>query len=192
MAIDEVAGVTEQRSLTLKGDDNERPDRQQYVVAEAGRVLVAVPGAGTVVAWLKSPIAMVGSPSPSPPSRPGRSGPPAATGTPAAPVATGVPGRAIDPETPTGNHHAPSRTGPASFTRRDQALIGLASVAALAVGSLVLADAATAAFVDVPETGAPGHLVLAADDPAEFLDISPGDPAYWQVDARLENATRAT
>ncbi|WP_066039657.1 signal peptidase I [Herbiconiux solani] len=60
VAIDEVAGVAEQRSLTLKGDDNERPDRQQYVVAEAGRVLVAVPGAGTVVAWLKSPIAMVG------------------------------------------------------------------------------------------------------------------------------------
>ena len=78
-------------------------------------------------------------------------------------------------------------------SRAVTALIGLASVAALAFGSLVLADAATAAFVDVPETGAPGHLVLAADPyPAEFLDISPGDPAYWQVDARLENATRAT
>lgn len=73
------------------------------------------------------------------------------------------------------------------------ALIGLLSIAALGIGSLVLADAARAAFIDVPPTGTPGRLVLSADPyPAEFLDISPGDPAYWQVAARLEDASRAT
>ena len=87
--------------------------------------------------------------------------------------------------------HHPART--ARPSRVVTGLVGLLSVAALAAGSLLLADAARAAFVDVPETGQPGHLVLSADPyPAEFLDISPGEPAYWQVTARLEDASSAT
>ncbi|MFB2580364.1 hypothetical protein ACEXQD_03860 [Herbiconiux sp. P15] len=87
--------------------------------------------------------------------------------------------------------HHPARTArPSRFVT---AVVGLLSVAALAAGSLLLADAASAAFVDVPETGEPGKLVLSADPyPAEFVDISPGDPAHWQVTARLEDASRAT
>jgi len=87
-------------------------------------------------------------------------------------------------------HHPPSTARP---SRVVSALIGLASLVALTAGSVFLADAANAAFVDVPETGTPGHLVLSADPyPAQFLDISPGDPAYWQVAARLDDATSAT
>jgi hypothetical protein len=72
-------------------------------------------------------------------------------------------------------------------------LVAVASSAALTCGAVMLAATAHAAFVDVPPTGAPGRLVLASDPyPAEFLDLSPGDLAYWEVAARLENATRAT
>ncbi|MET2011694.1 hypothetical protein ABXJ56_09105 [Microbacterium chocolatum] len=78
--------------------------------------------------------------------------------------------------------------------RRGSALfVAALSLASLGIGSVLVADAARAAFVDVPPTGAPGRLVLSADPyPAEFLDLSPGDPAFWQIRARLEDATRAT
>ncbi|WP_378146225.1 hypothetical protein ACFJGV_01285 [Cnuibacter sp. UC19_7] len=68
-----------------------------------------------------------------------------------------------------------------------------ASSLALAAGGLALAGAAHAALVDVPPTGQPGRLVLASDPyPAEFLDLSPGVPGYWEVSARLEDAAQAT
>lgn len=87
-------------------------------------------------------------------------------------------------------HHPSSAASP---SRAVTVAVGAGAVIALVGGSLLLADAARAAFVDVPETGGPGRLVLAADPyPAEFLDISPGDPAFWRVDARLEDAARAT
>ncbi|MGA1836196.1 hypothetical protein VD659_04615 [Herbiconiux sp. 11R-BC] len=87
------------------------------------------------------------------------------------------------------HHPPPARRRSRALT----ALVGVAAVAALSAGSLLLADSARAAFIDVPETGTAGRLVLSADPyPAEFLNISPGDPAYWQVDARLQDATRAT
>lgn len=69
----------------------------------------------------------------------------------------------------------------------------IASMGLLATGSLLLAGAASAALVVVPETGTPGRLVLAADPyPAEFRDLSPGDTRAWQVQARLEDAATAT
>lgn len=72
-------------------------------------------------------------------------------------------------------------------------LAAAASLVLIGAGGLFVADAARAAFVDVPPTGAPGRLVLSSDPyPAEFLDLSPGDPAFWQIRARLEDATRAT
>ena len=68
-----------------------------------------------------------------------------------------------------------------------------ASLALLITGGAVLAGAASAAWVDVPTTGTPGRLVLASDPyPAQFLDLSPGDPRSWQVEASLEDATAAT
>jgi hypothetical protein len=67
------------------------------------------------------------------------------------------------------------------------------SFVALAAGGIALAGAANAALIDVPPTGTPGRLVLSSDPyPAEFLDLSPGDPGYWEVGARIENATKAT
>lgn len=73
------------------------------------------------------------------------------------------------------------------------AVLAAASLTLVGAGSLFVADAARAAFIDVPPTGAPGRLVLSSDPyPAEFLDLSPGDPAFWQIRARLEDATRAT
>ncbi|WJM16672.1 hypothetical protein [Microbacterium arborescens] len=67
------------------------------------------------------------------------------------------------------------------------------SVALLVTGTVLLAGVANAALVEVPETGTPGRLVLAADPyPAEFRDLSPGDTRAWQVQARLEDASSAT
>ncbi|RKT33820.1 hypothetical protein DEU34_2425 [Microbacterium sp. AG1240] len=67
------------------------------------------------------------------------------------------------------------------------------SLALLVGGGLIAGGAARAAFVDVPPTGHPGRLVLSSDPyPAEFLALSPGDPSYWQVAARLEGAVGAT
>ena len=67
------------------------------------------------------------------------------------------------------------------------------SIALLVTGSVLLAGAAQAALVDVPENGAPGRLVLAADPyPAQFSDLSPGETRAWQVQARLEDASTAT
>lgn len=67
------------------------------------------------------------------------------------------------------------------------------SVALLVTGTVLLAGAANAALVDVPETGDPGRLVLAADPyPAQFQNLSPGDTRAWQVQARLEDASTAT
>jgi signal peptidase len=58
VAIDDVEGSPESRALTLKGDDNAYPDRDTYVVDEVGRVVASLPGVGTVIIWLKHPIAM--------------------------------------------------------------------------------------------------------------------------------------
>jgi hypothetical protein len=67
------------------------------------------------------------------------------------------------------------------------------SSALLGLGAVVLAGAASAALIDVPETGQPGRLILSSDPyPAEFLDLSPGEPGYWQVAARIEDADSAT
>lgn len=57
--IDDVEGSPGSRALTLKGDDNAYPDRDTYVVDEVGRVVASLPGVGTVIIWLKHPIAMV-------------------------------------------------------------------------------------------------------------------------------------
>lgn len=81
-----------------------------------------------------------------------------------------------------------------TFRRRIAApALAAASALAIAAGSIAAGQAATAALIDVPPTGDPGRLVLSSDpSPAEFLDLSPGDPSFWQVGARLENAERAT
>lgn len=84
---------------------------------------------------------------------------------------------------------APYRPG---VRRMAAVLAGVSAVCVLA-GGFALTSVANAAFVDAPVTGAQGRLVLSSDPyPAEFLGLSPGDHAYWLVDARLEDAQRAT
>lgn len=58
VAVDPASGPAE-RTLTLKGDDNAFPDRDRYVVAEAGRVVASFPGVGSAVLALGSPVAMI-------------------------------------------------------------------------------------------------------------------------------------
>jgi hypothetical protein len=70
--------------------------------------------------------------------------------------------------------------------------LAVGAVGAILAGGLLLVDSAYGAFIDVPPTGAPGRLVLASDPfPAQFLSLSPGDPAHWLIDARLEDAETA-
>lgn len=70
--------------------------------------------------------------------------------------------------------------------------LAAASVVALLSGAGVV-SAAAADYVAVPETGAPGRLMLFSDPyPADFLDMRPGEPAYWQIAADIEDADRAT
>lgn len=47
-----------ERELVLKGDDNDTVDMRPYVVAEARRVLFAVPGMGAGITLLQSPPVM--------------------------------------------------------------------------------------------------------------------------------------
>ncbi|WP_396655303.1 hypothetical protein [Microbacterium sp.] len=79
-----------------------------------------------------------------------------------------------------------------ALRRRRTRWLAVATSALFVVAGVLLADSARAAFVDVPETGAPGRLVLSSDPyPAEFLSLAPGEPAHWLVNARLEDASRA-
>lgn len=76
--------------------------------------------------------------------------------------------------------------------RRSATVLAVASLAFLGAGSLVVADTALADLIEAAPTGAPGRLILASDPyPAQFLDLSPGEPAHWQIRARLEDATHA-
>lgn len=45
-------------TVTLKGDANQVPDSERYVVSKADRLVLAVPVLGYMVAWLSSPSAM--------------------------------------------------------------------------------------------------------------------------------------
>jgi hypothetical protein len=82
----------------------------------------------------------------------------------------------------------------ARFRRRVAApAVAALSALALTAGAVLAGQAASAVLIDVPPTGDPGRLVLSSEPyPAQFLELSPGDPAYWQVGARLEDAERAT
>jgi LPXTG-motif cell wall-anchored protein len=72
--------------------------------------------------------------------------------------------------------------------RRGFALTGTTAVV---VGLVLGAGSAATAMQDVPETGTTGRLVLSsAPYPAQFV-LTPGEPAHWRVDARLEDAVRA-
>ena len=60
VAIDDVPGNTDARSLVLRGDANTIDDPAPYVVEDARRVVVGAPGAGWVVIAAKTPAAMAG------------------------------------------------------------------------------------------------------------------------------------
>ncbi|SKC35782.1 collagen-like protein [Okibacterium fritillariae] len=70
----------------------------------------------------------------------------------------------------------------------------LASVATLVLvaGASLFSVRAFAVLNDVPETGTPGYLSLRSDPyPAQFLELSPGSPARWQIAADLQDAETA-
>lgn len=53
------AGIpVDARELVLQGDDNDTPDLRPYVVAEARRVMFAIPGLGSALMLLQSPLGM--------------------------------------------------------------------------------------------------------------------------------------
>lgn len=86
-----------------------------------------------------------------------------------------------------------SQVFPPAWRRSVGVLVAVLSAALMVAGGMLLAAKANAALIDVPPTGAPGRLVLSSEPyPAEFLDISPGEAAFWQVGARLEDASRAS
>jgi hypothetical protein len=66
----------------------------------------------------------------------------------------------------------------------------LTAVAVLAlVGGLgLIGTRASAALVGVPENGTPGYLSLSSDWTTAMLDVSPGAPGHWLIDARLRDA----
>lgn len=77
--------------------------------------------------------------------------------------------------------------------RQLSAALVVAAGVLIALGGLIWNSSANAVLIDVPVNGTPGRLVLAADPyPAQFLDLAPGEPAYWHVEARLEDADEAT
>jgi signal peptidase len=55
VAIDAVAGDASSRSLILRGDANDTPDRQPYVVSTAQRMIVGAPVLGNVIIVLREP-----------------------------------------------------------------------------------------------------------------------------------------
>lgn len=59
IGIDAHEGRPQARVLTLRGDDNDRPDADRYVVSEAPRVLVAAPLVGNLILWARTPVPMV-------------------------------------------------------------------------------------------------------------------------------------
>ncbi|GAA2072388.1 signal peptidase I [Microbacterium hatanonis] len=60
VAIDDVPGNVDARSLVLRGDANTIDDPDPYVVEDVRRVVVGAPGAGWVVIAAKTPAAMAG------------------------------------------------------------------------------------------------------------------------------------
>jgi hypothetical protein len=71
----------------------------------------------------------------------------------------------------------------------------VAIVSAICVASaLVMVSAgAVAALEDVPETSPDGLLWLQSDEyPLHFVDLSPGNPAHWQIGSQLDGAPLST
>ncbi|PJJ55630.1 hypothetical protein [Compostimonas suwonensis] len=74
-----------------------------------------------------------------------------------------------------------------------RAALALLCVVVLGAGLSLFSARAYAILVDVPETGVPGHLALQSDPlPAQFLALSPGEPAFWQIGAQLSDAERSS
>jgi hypothetical protein len=58
---------------------------------------------------------------------------------------------------------------------------------------VLVSASAVAALEDVPESSPDGILTLQSHEyPVHFNDLSPGDPAYWQIGTHLEGAELST
>ncbi len=70
-------------------------------------------------------------------------------------------------------------------------LAGVATLV-LVAGASLFSVRAFAALNDLPEPGLPGYLTLRSDpSPAQFMDLAPGSPARWEIDAGLQDADAA-
>lgn len=89
------------------------------------------------------------------------------------------------------------RVEPASARRRAATVLAMIFAVLLMVAGIALVSArASAALVlpgdPDPQPGAPGYLTLeTSPDPLQFVDMSPGDVGYGQIEMSLETATTA-
>lgn len=89
-------------------------------------------------------------------------------------------------------HQRSSSSRPAT-RRRTIAGIAFVSVSLLAAGGLLLGQASAAMSVETSGSDIAGRVILSADSsPSDLLELGPGDPAHWEVTARLEDAAEAT
>lgn len=89
------------------------------------------------------------------------------------------------------------RVEPASARRRAATLLAMVFAVLLMAAGIALVSARASAALTLPgdpdpQPGAPGYLALeTAPDPLEFVDMSPGDVGYGQIEMSLENAATA-
>lgn len=89
-------------------------------------------------------------------------------------------------------HQRSSSSRPAT-RRRTIAGIAFVSVSLLAAGGVLLGQASAAMSVETSASDLTGRVILSADSsPSDLLELGPGDPAHWEVTARLEDAAAAT
>jgi len=71
-------------------------------------------------------------------------------------------------------------------------MLAASAVLALVGGLSLIGARATAAVVGASDTGMPGMLTLSSGWSAAFLDVAPGEPAHWIIQAEIADAEWAT
>jgi hypothetical protein len=75
---------------------------------------------------------------------------------------------------------------------RVRSVLAALAVLALVGGLSLIGGRASAALRDVTDLGMPGHLSLSAGWSTRMLDMSPGEPGHWLIDAHLDDVPHAT
>ncbi|MFT7765717.1 hypothetical protein ACMT9Z_07920 [Clavibacter tessellarius] len=71
-------------------------------------------------------------------------------------------------------------------------MLAAAAVLALVGGLSLIGARATAAVIGAGDTGMPGRLSLSSEWSAAFLDVAPGEPGHWIIQADIADAETAT